>query len=378
MSTQTDINGFWDLQVLQEAVIPLEIEHFDRAVELSQTESHEHHQWQVYIEELAYGGFLTWLAERTLALAIAPLPQSSAPSRDWPTAGVKHLVVNGLRLGLLVTESVAHETVTIPGAAIIAPTELAPHLYVLLEVQEEQEQIILRGCLWCDQLPEQIRQFVQPDAIYGLPLDWFDPDSTHLLVYLQFLQPAAVVNPAVAKSVLPPPIAARHQTLINVWNWAQNGVDVTTQVLSWSLPQPLTPAFALRRSPTKVEAAFQDLMRRQQIDIPSQAQYSYVNLEGTPFQIGAVSWLPGETRSPCEWALLLIVVAQPGKVLPLGTTLQVMTATGLAEVTLETTDLYLYILVAGGQEEAFTPTVRSPHIAPVILPAFICRPPSGS
>jgi hypothetical protein len=375
MSTQTDLNGFWDLQALQEAMIPLEPEHFDRAVELSRTAFNEHHQWQAYIQELACGGFLTWLAERTTSLAIAPPTQTSVPSRDLPSAGIKHLVVNGFTLCLLVTESVAHETVMIPGATI-ATVELAAHLYVLLEVQEEREQVILRGCLWFDQLLDRLMQSVQPDEIYGLPLDWFDPDPNHLLFYLQFLQPAVAIVPASAQPVLQPTIAALHQTLINVWNWSQNLVDVTTQAFSWSMPQPLTPAFALRRSPSKVEAAFQDLVQRQQLKVPPQAQYSYITLEGTPFQIGAVSWLLAENRSQLDWALLLIVVAQPGKVLPLGTTLQVMATTGLAEVTLETTELYLYILVEGAQDETFTPTIRSPHIAPVILPAFVCRPPS--
>jgi hypothetical protein len=168
------------------------------------------------------------------------------------------------------------------------------------------------------------------------------------------------------------------QRALNLWQWSQDVLDETAQALSWSIPRPLTPTIAMRRSTGKVEAALQDIMQHQGIEIPQQARYAYTDLEETPFQLCAVTWLipsegtnRAESNSLQEWALLLILVAQPGKVLPIGSRLQISTKILLAEAVLETNALYLYGLVEGNQDEAFTATILSPNYLPVTLPTFI-------
>ncbi|MGV0024907.1 DUF1822 family protein [Phormidesmis priestleyi] len=387
MSTHTDITGLLDLQTLRESVIPLEPEHFDRALQLSRSAMNEPHQWSTYINGLALCGFVEWLEERATGLAIQENECSLLqPEYASVLDAVCNLVVGGFTLCLVVTESVAKELVTVPRAVVELP-EFSAHLYVLLEVQEEQGQIILRGCLRYDQLmqyQQSAHLTTQSDQTYTLPLDWFDPDSSHLLFYLKFLEPSTLVLPAITppQSLMPlqqtiAQLTSLNQPIINVWNWSQNLLDATAQALSWSMPQTLTPAFAMRRSLEKVEAAFQDLIQRQEVDIPQHARYAYTTLAGTPFQFCAVTWLISTNQPTQEWALLLILVAQPGKVLPVGTKLQVSTTTVLAEVTLETMDLYLYVLVEGNQDEAFTPTILPANAAPIILPAFICHPNSA-
>ena len=389
MSTHLDITGLLDLQTLQESVILLEPEHFDRATQLSRSATNEPHQWRSYINGLALYGFVDWLEAR--AADLTPLQPQSVSVLD----AVCNLAVGDFTLCLIVTESVAEELVTVP--TVVELPEFSAHLYVLLEVQEEQEQIVLRGCLRYDQLLhyQQTNHLpAQPDQTYTLPLDWFDPDSSHLLFYLRFLEPSTLALPAIPSQLdqvpslsLPQSITEGlrlprlNQSIINVWNWSQNLLDATAQSLLWSMPQPLTPTFAMRRSPDKVEAALQDL-QHQGIDLPPQAHYAHTTLEGTSFQFCTVTWLISTDQPSQEWALLFILVAQPGKVIPVGTTLQVSTSsvladTVLAEVTLETMDLYLYVLVEGNQHEAFTPTILPPNAAAVTLPTFTCYPNSA-
>ncbi|HIK17853.1 MAG TPA: DUF1822 family protein [Leptolyngbyaceae cyanobacterium M33_DOE_097] len=443
MLSQTDLTASaLDLIALQEAVVYLEPECFEYAVQVSQQAATEAHQWRSYLNSLALCGFLHWLKEQVPDLsADTTLCTLLQPQYASVLDAVCHLRVGDFTLCLLVTESVANEQVRTPRAVIELP-EFIAHFYVLIEIQEEQEQMILRGCLRYDQLQhfrENLPLQAQSDWTYKLPLDWFDPNYSHLLLYLRFLEASTLALPTalnqepseplaeVALSdVLPqlksgnqlwqvltweqgiealtnPPLLnllyqlqtqpeqsasitqsishlllrLKHQVL-NVWNWSQDRLDETAEALSWSSPQVLSPAVAMRRSPEKVEAALQDLVQQQGIEIPNSARYAYTNFESSIFQLCAVTWHTPNTleftaQQASEWALLLILVAQPGKVMPLGTKLQVSNTTVLGEVKLETSDLYLYLLVEGQQNEAFTVTILPPNDLPTTLPAFVCH-----
>ena len=401
MSAQTDKTGLLlDLTALQEAVILLEPEHFDRAIQISQQAISEGQRWQTYLNGLALCGFWQWLKERAADLPIQPDPVAGLQPHDVGGLGtICNLKVGEFTLSLIVTESVTSERIAVPTAIVDQTTAIA-HFYVLIEVQEEQEQAILRGCLRYDQFTQYCQTHslpAQPDQTYQFPLDWFDSDSSHLLFYLRFLDPLALALPA-APTVQPLEqlrnqteqrvnhVAAQiKQPVINVWNWSRDRWDETAQAIAWSLPQPLTPAVAMRRSPEKVEAALQDLIQHQGIEVPQQARYAYTKLEGTVFQLCAVTWLlstdamlPVPPDSAQTWALLLILVAQPGRVLPVGTKLQITTPTVptevLTEAVLQTTDLYLYVWVEGNPNDAFNVTIVSPHNLPASLPAFVCHP----
>ncbi len=445
MSSQIDLTDLLvDLETLQAAIMPLEPEYFDRAVQMSRLAIAEAQQWRIYLNGLAFCSFEQWLQERAADLPIQQdLCSVLQPQYASVLDAVCNLKVGAFTLCLIVTESVAREVVTIPRAVVDLP-EFVAHFYVLLEVQEEQEQTILRGCLRYDQLLQHRQDAnLQPDVYwqYQLPLDWFDSDSTHLLFYLRFLDPITLSLPAISTAqlrqqssvqedlarLLPqlgvnaelpqvltweqgaalltnPPLlnllyllhtrpeqtaaitqrltellTQMSQPVINVWQWSQDVLDETAQAFAWSMPRLLIPAIAMRRSLEKVEATLQDLTQRQGIEIPQQARYASVTLADPGFQLCAVTWLmsPHETRQTVldlvqEWSLLLILVAQPGKVLPLGTKLQVSTTTVLAEAVLDTTDLYLYVLVEGNQNEAFTASISAPNGLPITLPTFVC------
>jgi hypothetical protein len=94
--------------------------------------------------------------------------------------------------------------VSISQATIERP-ELAAHFYAIVEVDEEQEQVVVRGFLRYDELSGYCREVdLQPaeDGCYRVPLSLFDDEPNHLLFYLRHLEPSAISLPSVAaKSV---------------------------------------------------------------------------------------------------------------------------------------------------------------------------------
>lgn len=417
-----------DLSVLelpiQEAVLLLEPEDFESAVQMSRQATTEAWQWQLYLTTLAAQSFEHWLRDR-ISLPIAV--NQSTPDYATILATISPIQVGDWQLCLIVTESIRDEWVTVPRAVLELP-EFAAHLYILLEVQEELEQVIVRGCLRYDQW-QRHQQPVSPEAnwTYQLPLDWFDPTSNHLLFYLRFLEPRSIPLPLASGSVrsrirsvqaaleeklpqlqpenlwqqltweegaalltcpplldlllrLPPqPQVTLTQQLgtvlqqlagrsINIWNWFQQRIDGWEA--SWSLPQQLIPATAMRHTVGKIEAAIADLIQYHGVPIPPNAHYAVKSLEHS-MQIGVVAWLVEDTEQP-RWALLVILTAEPGSTLPLGTRLRIATTTPLIEVVLEREDVYLYTPVEGSLREEFVVTIVPPNGLPLTLPAFSC------
>lgn len=416
---------------MQETVLLLEPEDFEGAAQTSREATTEQWQWQRYLKALGQATFCRWLNDRTSL----PLDDRGMPYYVPVFETVSQLEVGDWHLCLIVTDSVSDEWVSVPRAVLDLP-EFAAHLYVLLEVQEEQEQVVLRGCLRNDQW-RRVQQSVRPEPnwTYECPIDWFDPDANHLLFYLRFLEPASIPLPEVVGSVrsrLRPVQAALKEKLprlqlenlwqqlgweegaalltcpplldllyrlqtqaatpqfgqvlhrltgqsLNVWHWFQprlNGWEA-----SWSLPQVLTPATAMRHTTDKIEAAIADLIH-EGLPIPQDAQYAVTSLEHS-VQLGIVAWLVNagdETGAEAQcsepelarWALVVILTAEPGSTLPLGTRLRLATTTPLVEVALEREDLYLYTPVEGSLSEEFVVTIELPNHLPLTLPAFSC------
>lgn len=187
-----------DFRGLHPEEIWLEPEHFDKALQLSNQVSGEVNQWQTYVNVLALLGFLEWLSERVTDF---PVDQENCsvlqPQYANFIAAICNLKICEFNLCLITTESLSDERVIVPRAAIDLPNFVA-HFYVILEVQEEQEQVLIRGILRYDQLSDY-RQSVslqaQRDWSYQLPLSLFDAEPNHLLFYLRFLEPDAIALP---------------------------------------------------------------------------------------------------------------------------------------------------------------------------------------
>lgn len=180
-----------DLRLLLPEVILLESEYFARASKISNQVTDQAHQWQTYLNALGLLGFEQWLKER--------LPEQPV-TRDTKTIeAVGNLNVGDFKLSVIATEHLLDEVVNLPQYAINKP-DFAAHFYVVLEVLEEQEQVIIRGFLRYDQLVNYRNQahLQIRDNCYQLPLKEFDTEPNHLLYYSRFLEPTAIPLPIVS------------------------------------------------------------------------------------------------------------------------------------------------------------------------------------
>ncbi|MEM9507826.1 MAG: DUF1822 family protein [Cyanobacteria bacterium P01_E01_bin.35] len=228
-----------DLRLLQPEVIWLEPEHFEQATRISSQVNGEAQQWQTYLNVLALSGFEPWLRDR-----IPDKPINREPNL---IESICHLKVGEFRYGLIATEHVLDEIVNISQAAIKKP-ELAAHFYVVLEVSEEQEQMIVRGFLRHDELVNYLTTVnlqLSRDSCYQLPLSLFDTEPNHLLFYSCYLEASAIPLPIISPESTP---ESSRETLkstrTNLSQWLQGVLDegwlsfdalVTPEVnLAWS------------------------------------------------------------------------------------------------------------------------------------------------
>ena len=331
-----------DLRLLQPEFISLELDRFERAVQLSDPIVGEARQWQTYLNALAFLGFIQWVREQSRDIDINQADCSLLyPHYANVLETVCNLRIAQFKVCLVATEHLLDEVVTVPKAAIDLP-EFAAHFYVVIEVQEEQGQALVRGYGRYDQLITH-RQAVDlqadQDWNYTFPLDLFDAEPNHLLLHLQTLNPSAIALPTThptAASCLtqaelnhlltrlqspdqnlwrsltweqgamllqsPELLALLYQwrrspdrpsslriritevfTLltqqaIDTTRWLRDGLDEFAQSLGWFSPQMLTSAAFEFRSFDKFRAAIEDL-RYQGMDIPARLKPMYQDIE---------------------------------------------------------------------------------------------------
>jgi hypothetical protein len=410
-----------DFRGLHPEEIWLEPEHFDKASQMSNQVSGEANQWQTYVNVLALFGFLEWLSERVADL---PVRQDYCsvlqPKYANFIAAVCNLKIGEFNLCLITTESLSDERVIVPRAAIDLPDFVA-HFYVILEVQEEQEQVLIRGIVRYDQLinyHQSVNLQAQRDWTYQLPLSLFDAEPNHLLFYLRFLEPDAIALPVAAahrptRQFL---TQAELETLLyhlqspdrKLWQsltWEQGAIVLTCPELldllyQWQMQPKVTTSLSIRirelftlvmtkavnvagwlqgemdevaqclglffpqtssvfRSLNKFEAAIAQL-KQQGMEIPIQSGRTYqdVNLDGIPLRLCVLTWLVTSQLSSRKWSLLLILGTQTGSPLPDELKLQVSNLTSiLREAVSELDDQFLFVHVEGDWGEKFVVTI---------------------
>lgn len=204
----------------QPETIWLEPEHIQQASEISDRAVGEAHQWQTYLNALGLFAFENWLGNRRNNFSV----NNNNCSLYYPNyANIIEAVCNvslgQFQICLLATESLLDETVAVPRAAVDLQ-DFAADFYLLLEILEEQEQVMIRGMLRGDILMEY-RQLLeipaQPDWTYHLPLSLFDAEPNHLLFYSRFGEPTAIALPGLTQVVSPPLAAAELETLLLNW-----------------------------------------------------------------------------------------------------------------------------------------------------------------
>ena len=225
----------FDFETLPVESLTFESEQIEQAVELSKQIINEQRQWQTYLHALALFAFESWLHSRAPELMINSDNCSIwQPSYANVIDGVLNLEVGQFKLCLLARGTMGDEFVTIPRAVVDLP-EYTAHFYVLVNVQEEQEEASLESFISYDKLQEYIHSFnLQPetDWTYDLSWSWFNREPDNLLLYLRCLKPSAIT--------LPPLTSQRLKTLENIQAQLeslipqlQNSETLLWQVISW-------------------------------------------------------------------------------------------------------------------------------------------------
>ena len=209
------------LRLLLSEVIWLEAEHFKQAKEISEQVGKEAHlTWQTYLNALGLLGLEEWLQDR---IPTQPI------NRDTNFRETMcYLKMGEFKYGVIATEHLLDEVVTIPQAVIDRP-ELVAHFYVVLEVNEEQEQVIVRGFLRYDQLINYLTTVNLPqlwDGCYQLPLSLFESESNHLLFYSRYLDATAISLPVASAENCSENLGEYPQkTRIKLSQWLQGLLD---------------------------------------------------------------------------------------------------------------------------------------------------------
>ena len=387
----------------------LEAEDFEEAVKISKRVTDEAHQWQMYLNSLALISFGRWVKQRYPDLSVN-LDNCSLVQSANITDVVSNIKLGKFKVCLLVVEELV-DKVLVPKVAVDLP-ELAGHFYVVVEVLEEEERVILTGFLRYDELVNYrgaVNLEAGGDERYQLPLSLFDGEMNHLLFYSRHLVPSAIVLPVDSESTAQidnsskntsqitnypekssqidnpsgkssqianpsentPQIANYREKLspslvkqvINVALWLGDEIDELTRNLGWGLPAPLIPAVASGfRSTQSFDTAIAQLMNRG-INIPQQASGNCrkIYLRETPLEVLAGIWAlpPTSPESIPQWSLLLILGMQSGGFLPKGIRLQVKDVNSiLYDKVLETDDCYLVVRLIANLEEQFTATIE--------------------
>ncbi|MDX2214266.1 MAG: DUF1822 family protein [Oculatellaceae cyanobacterium bins.114] len=389
-----DADTHLDSEAIALDSISLSQAEIDQALQQSQTLPSEH-QWQTYLSALALAGFEQWLSDRAPELTLEkPVPA---------LFGVHTITVGEFKVALLTMGSLTDTLVTVPEAAIDSPASAA-QLYVLLEVQEEQEQVLIKAILRSDQL----RQYQQSQALtlesngtYSLPIHWFATDANDLLLYLRCLEPAALPLGGVQVATQPTTtqllvgssreaveaIANTASTLlqgaINTGLWVQNQLDAIAQELTWVLlPPPVAPGMRYRgvtaeSPPEQFEQLITEL-GRVGVDVPADARGAYRELHWgrVALRLYAVAWaLPSVAAAP-EWSLLVILGSQSTD-LPAGIKLQIRDQDQVLverAIAPDDSQSYLYGRVIGNWDEQFWITVDMANGAVVTFPPFSFNP----
>ena len=243
MSNKDMLNST-DIRLLLPESIWLESEHFQSAKKISDglrpagsdRVNNEAEKWQTYLNALALLGFEEWLSTR---ITQQPIKRDS---------NINYLKVGEFKLCLIATENILDEEVNLAVDMIERP-ELAAHFYVLLEVLEEQEEVIIRGFLRYDELINYTtRVKLQPrDGFYRLPLAQFDPEPNHLLFYSRFLEPTAIPLPIVTETKAEENLVVYLQeTTTKLSQWLQGVIDESWQAIDTLISPEVNLAFSTR------------------------------------------------------------------------------------------------------------------------------------
>ncbi|MUG91167.1 DUF1822 family protein [Scytonema sp. UIC 10036] len=225
----------------------LEPEHFYQATQISNQIMNETKQWQIYLNSLGLFGFEQWLTAR--------LPEQSIQKQTHVIETCAQLQLGEFKFCVISTEHLLDEVVSIPENIIHAP-ELVAHFYVVLEVSEEQEEVIIRGCLRYDQLVTYCSSDRLHDGSYQLGLSVFDSEPNHLLHYYLHLEPSSIPLPvASTEKVSDKLLTYFNETRTKLSQWFQGACDEGWEIIDSMLDRETNVAFNIRQTQAGVKRA---------------------------------------------------------------------------------------------------------------------------
>ncbi len=368
----------FDFNPPQSTTVTLAQAEVDWAVQVSQSVADGGLQWQSFLRALALKGFHQWVEAGALDLAVYYDPD------QVPTSGV-NCRLGDFRLCLIAQGSLSDEVIPIPRETLDAPCDFA-HLYVLVEVEEEVNQVTVLSGLRRDRILAHQQTFpliLNTDDTYTVPVGYFDTSPEDLLLYLNCLNPerlAEVPRSEVAPVTPVTPWAERASNLsrdmIRVSDWLQGQLGEVADRLSWTLLPPIQPretALAFRSPEEEID----DILREVSTTVTLPAtptRGAFINRQqfDAPFRLYALTWeLPAS--EPPEWSLLLVLCPSEGAPLPPGIQLQIRDLNSLlVEQTLapDSESTYLFGQVIGTQDEPFFVSVVLPNGVTLHYPTF--------
>ncbi|MGG6295627.1 DUF1822 family protein [Leptolyngbya sp. AN02str] len=391
LDQDSDLIGFLEPDGL--SLTPAQV---DWAVALGQSAPTEAQRWQTYLNALALIGFAQWLKKNSPDLnlhsdwlsGVEPLPTLSIPIADAVTS-LQRVQVDDFQVCLTMIEIVDDGAIAIPQSILNASTgsNSPPHIFVLMEVMEEFNEVRVYGYLRHDQLlqHQQVSALdVDEEQNYLVPLSWFDPAPESLLLLLRCAHPGAIALPSQAQSTPTQTASSLVQNLaqqaMNVGAWLNNQLDHVAQELSWVLlPAPslnpglLSDRFSNASPVEQFDALLTTFIQQKKIELPAHARGAYRDFQwdALPLRMYVVAWEEVTDNTP-TWCLLLFLGAQATAMLPPGIQLTVRDADQVLESTSlsEPSQDYLYACVIGELHEQFWATLQLPNGASTTLPPF--------
>ncbi len=378
MRHSTELSDY-EFEPLQPTTVALSPAAVDWAVQMGQQVA-PGQQWMTFLRALALRGVQQWLEDGASGLMLTYDPTES------PGLAVQGRV-NGFRLCIVPQGTLSDGQVPIPKRTL-EDAEAFAHLYLLVDVREETDQVTILGGLRRDRLLAQRDTLLSSDdGTYIVPVAFFDTSPEEILLYLHCLDPAQVEGIGQLPQAAPP-----IQEVINVGRWLDNFrgerfanhldtlANTVTSTLTWALLPPLSLSPAMRSShgPAGTLSAVLRQLESAGVVIPATARGAYTDLQraGMPLRLCVLTWTHLDDAQP-EWCLLFVLGPTPGEQILPGTRLVVRDAkTILADSTLSPTSgaNHLYAQVFGTWDEAFKVSVALPDGSTLSWPPFVFRP----
>ena len=237
-----------DFRLLLPESIWLEPEDFERAKNISKQVQSESSQWQIYLNTLVSFALEKWLIES--------MPEQSISTSDRYIENTGRLNIGQFQVCAIATDNLLDEIVELPKNVVESP-ELTTHFYAIVEVLEEQEEVIFRGCLNYNQLSDYCDRLIPPqDNFYQLPLSLFDTEPNHLVSYCRFLEPTSISLPVkTAQTTTATSKEYVQKSTTKLSQWLQNVFDETWQTIDSLINSEANLEYALRNVNEEVKRA---------------------------------------------------------------------------------------------------------------------------